>query len=225
MARFSRLKTLTTMKNIGIIPVFYNPDIETSKNIVKACSDGGAVCIEMTNRGDRAIDVFCELEKYCKDSLPQVILGAGSIVDASTAALYIAHGANFIVGPVIDEETAILCNKHKIPYSPGCGSATEIQKAHSLGVEFVKVFPGAQVGGPAFVKAVLGPCPHTSIMPTGGVDTTRQSLTQWFSAGIVCAGIGSKLITDDIVKGKDFKKLTSEVRRVINLIKEIRKET
>ena len=107
MARFSRLKTLTTMKNIGIIPVFYNPDIETSKNIVKACSDGGAVCIEMTNRGDRAIDVFCELEKYCKDSLPQVILGAGSIVDASTAALYIAHGANFIVGPVIDEETAM----------------------------------------------------------------------------------------------------------------------
>lgn len=222
MARFSRLKTLTTMIEIGVIPVFYNPDVETSKNVVKACANGGAVCIEMTNRGDGAIDVFRELEKYLIENRQEVILGAGSIIDAPTAASYISHGANFIVGPLLDEETAILCNKRKIPYSPGCGSVAEIHKAHSLGVEICKVFPAGQVGGPPFVKSVKGPCPWTSIMPTGGVSPTKESLTDWFSAGVTCVGIGSKLITKEIIKNKDYRKLTSEVRRVINLIKEIR---
>ncbi|MGB3346482.1 MAG: bifunctional 4-hydroxy-2-oxoglutarate aldolase/2-dehydro-3-deoxy-phosphogluconate aldolase [Candidatus Humimicrobiia bacterium] len=222
MARFSRLKTLTTMIEIGVIPVFYNPDVETSKNVVKACANGGALCIEMTNRGDGAIDVFRELEKYLIENRQEVILGAGSIIDAPTAAAYISHGANFIVGPLLDEETAILCNKRKIPYSPGCGSVTEIHKAHSLGVEICKVFPAGQVGGPPFVRSVKGPCPWTSIMPTGGVSPTKESLTDWFSAGVTCVGIGSKLITKEIIKNKDYRKLTSEVRRVINLIKEIR---
>jgi len=222
MARFSRLKTLILMEQVGLIPVFYNSNVEISKNIIKACADGGAICIEMTNRGDHAIEIFSSLEIYCGEELPQVILGVGSVVDAPTAALYIANGANFVVGPVLDEETAILCNKRKIPYSPGCGSVTEIHKAHSLGVEICKVFPGSQVGGPSFVKAVLGPCPWTSIMPTGGVDITKGSLTEWFSSGVACVGIGSKLITREIIKEGSFKKLTSEVKRVIGLISEIR---
>ena len=222
MARFSRLKTLTVMEDIGLIPVFYNSDIEISKNIVKACAEGGAICIEMTNRGDGAIDVFKELEIFCRTELPNIILGAGSIVDSPTAAAYIGYGANFIVGPVIDEETAILCNKRKIPYSPGCGSATEIQKAHALGVEFCKLFPGVQVGGPAFVKAMKGPCPWTKIMPTGGVFPTEESLRDWFTSGVACVGMGSKLITKEAVKSKNYKQITSEVKRVISLIKKIR---
>lgn len=222
MARFSRLKTLTVMEDIGLIPVFYNSDIEISKNIVKACAEGGAICIEMTNRGDGAIDVFKELEIFCRTELPNIILGAGSIVDSPTVAAYIGYGANFIVGPVIDEETAILCNKRKIPYSPGCGSATEIQKAHALGVEFCKLFPGAQVGGPAFVKAMKGPCPWTKIMPTGGVSPTEESLRDWFTSGVACVGMGSKLITKEAVKSKNYKQITSEVKRVISLIKKIR---
>lgn len=222
MARFTRLETLTAMQKIGVVPVFYNGAIEVSKNIVKACADGGAICVEMTNRGDHAIEVFCELEKYCKDKLPSVILGVGSIIDAPTAALYIAHGANFVVGPVIDEETALLCNKHKIPYSPGCGSATEIQRAHSLGVEYCKVFPGAQVGGPAFVKSMLGPCPWTSIMPTGGVNPSKESLTEWFLAGVACVGMGSKLITKEAVASKDYERIASNVKKVIDIIREIR---
>lgn len=223
MARFSRLKTLITTQDIGLIPVFYNSDVEISKNIVKACAEGGAVCIEMTNRGDGAIDIFRELEIFCKKELPEVILGVGSIVDAPTAAAYISQGANFIVGPIIDEETAILCNKRKIPYSPGCGSATEIHKAHALGVEFCKLFPGAQVGGPAFVKAMKGPCPWTSIMPTGGVSPTEESLRDWFTAGVVCVGMGSNLITKEALINKDYNLIASEVKRVIGLIKKIRK--
>ncbi len=222
MARFSRMETLYQIEKIGVVPVFYNSDIEVAKKIAVACFKGGARAVEMTNRGDHAVDVFAELEKFCKKELPELILGVGSVIDAPTTAIYIAHGANFVVGPVLDEETAILCNKHKIPYSPGCGSATEIQKAHSLGVEFCKVFPGREVGGPGFVKSILGPCPWTSIMPTGGVNITEESLFEWFSAGVACVGIGSKLITKEIVERKDFEKLASNVKKVINIIKKIR---
>lgn len=222
MARFSRLETLNSMIKIGLVPVFYTPDIEKSKKILKSCYDGGAVCIEMTNRGDHAIDIFCQLEKYSEENFPNAIFGVGSIIDAPTAAIYISHGANFIVGPTFDKETAILCNKRKIPYMPGCASATEIQKAHIFGVEICKVFPGKEVGGPSFVKAMLGPCPWTSIMPTGGVDTTKESLYDWFSSGVSCVGIGSKLITKEIIKKEDYNKLTQEVKRVIDIIREIK---
>lgn len=222
MARFSRLETLIAMEKVGVVPVFYNSDIEVAKNIVKACFEGGAICVEMTNRGDGAIEVFKQLELYCIEELPEIIVGAGSVIDAPTAALYIAYGANFIVGPVLDKETAFLCNKRKIPYSPGCGSATEIHKAHTLGVEICKLFPAAQVGGPSFVKAMRGPCPWTSIMPTGGVSPTKESLNEWFSAGVVCVGIGSKLITKDAIAKKDYKKIVSDISSVINWIKEIR---
>jgi 2-dehydro-3-deoxyphosphogluconate aldolase / (4S)-4-hydroxy-2-oxoglutarate aldolase len=224
MARFKRLETLNAMQKIGIIPVFYEGNIEVSKKIVGACAEGGAICVEMTNRGDHAIDIFSELEKYCRQKLPQIILGTGSIIDAPTAALYIAHGSNFIVGPTIDEDTAILCNKRKIPYSPGCGSATEIQKAHSLGVEYCKLFPGAQVGGAEFVKAILGPCPWTAVMPTGGVSPTKESLTEWFSAGVSCVGMGSKLIKTQNIKNNDYEKIKNDVKKVITIIEEIRKD-
>jgi len=222
MARFTRLKVLQQMIDNGIIPVFYNPDISIAKEIVSACVNGGATCIEMTNRGDGAVEVFRELEAFCRQQHPEAILGVGSIVDAPTAALYISHGANFVVGPTLDEETAVLCNKRKIPYSPGCGSATEVHRAHALGVEIVKIFPGSQVGGPAFVKSILGPCPWCSIMPTGGVEPTEESLTAWFNAGIVCAGMGSKLITKENIKRNDFTAVTENVRQAIAQVKKIR---
>ncbi len=222
MARFKRMQILNKMEEIGLVPVFYTPDVNIAKGILKACVDGGALCVEMTNRGDAAIEVFKELEKFAIAECPQAILGVGSVVDAPTAALYIAYGANFVVGPLLDQETAIVCNKRKIPYMPGCGSASEIHQAEALGVEICKVFPGKEVGGPSFVKAVKAPCPWTSLMPTGGVDTTRESLKAWFEAGISCAGIGSKLITSDIIKNRDFETLSNEVKEVIGMIKEIR---
>jgi len=224
MAKFKRMETLNKILESDLIPVFYNPDIDICKNIVKACAEGGATVLEMTNRGDHAIEVFAALEKYTRENFPQIILGAGSILDAPTAALYIAHGADFIVGPVLDEDTAILCNKRKIPYSPGCGSATDIHRAHSLGVEIVKLFPGAQVGGPAFVKAMRGPCPWTSIMPTGGVNPTEESIRQWFSAGVACVGMGSKLITKEAIKDGNYDIIKDNVKNCISLIKKIKEE-
>ncbi len=221
MALHKRIDVLVSMKQIGLIPVFYNGDFEIAWNIVTACADGGAKCIEFTNRGDRAINVFTKLAEYRDAERPDIILGVGSICDSPTAAMYIAAGADFIVGPLLDEETAKLCNKRKIPYSPGCGSMTEIHKAHELGVEICKIFPGAQVGGPAFVRSVKGPCPWTEIMPTGGVSPTKESLTEWFDAGIACAGMGSKLITKELVRAKDWAGITAKVKETIKLIKQI----
>jgi 2-dehydro-3-deoxyphosphogluconate aldolase/(4S)-4-hydroxy-2-oxoglutarate aldolase len=210
------------MKGIGMIPVFYDADFEIAQKVVAACADGGARVVEFTNRGDRALSVFTRLEEWCLANKPEVVLGVGSIVDAPTAAMYIGAGANFVVGPVLDEDTAKLCNSRKIPYSPGCGSATEIHRAHLLGVEICKVFPGAEVGGPAFVKNLRGPCPWTDIMPTGGVAPTRESLGAWFGAGIVCAGMGSNLITKELLSKKDYAGITTKVKDTLALIKEIR---
>ena len=215
MARFKRLDVLTTMTSTGLVPVFYEADVELAKRIVTACVDGGARCIEFTNRGEQAFLVFAELVRHFAKARPEVVMGVGSIVDAPTAGLYISCGANFVVGPVLNADVARVCNRRKVAYSPGCGSATEISTAEELGVEIVKIFPGQQVGGPAFVKAVLGPCPWTMIMPTGGVDATEQSVTDWFKAGVACVGMGSNLITKELVKAGDFAAITANVKKVM----------
>ena len=222
MARFDRLTVLNKMIDLGLVPVFYNGDVEVAKKIVAACAAGGAQVVEFTNRGDFAPQVFLELSQYFAKADPSVILGVGSVIDAPTAALYIAYGANFVVGPTLNPEIARLCNRRKIAYSPGCGSASEISQAEELGVEIVKVFPGKSVGGPDFVKSVLGPCPWTRIMPTGGVDATEESIKAWFQAGVSCVGMGSKLIRKDLVADGNWTEITRLVRQVLDWIKEAR---
>jgi 2-dehydro-3-deoxyphosphogluconate aldolase/(4S)-4-hydroxy-2-oxoglutarate aldolase len=222
MARYKRLETLQMMKEIGMIPVFYHADSDVARNVACACADGGARVVEFTNRGDRAINVFTQLEEFCAAQRKDIVLGVGSVVDAPTAAMYIAAGANFVVGPVLDADTARICNGRKIPYSPGCGSATEIHQAEILGVEICKIFPGAEVGGPGFVKGIKGPCPWTDIMPTGGVAPTAESLTAWFQAGVACVGMGSNLLTKELLAAKDYAGITKKIKETIALIKSIR---
>jgi 2-dehydro-3-deoxyphosphogluconate aldolase/(4S)-4-hydroxy-2-oxoglutarate aldolase len=222
MARFDRMTVLNRMMELGLIPVFYHADVGVAAKIVAACAAGGATVVEFTNRGDFAPQVFLELSKHFTKADPKIILGVGSIVDAPTAAMYIAYGANFIVGPNFNPEVARLCNRRKIPYSPGCGSATEIAEAEELGVEIVKVFPGKSVGGPDFVKSVLGPCPWTRMMPTGGVDATQESINAWFKAGVACVGIGSQLITKQLLAAGDFDGLAQKTAQVLHWIREAR---
>jgi len=217
-----RMTVLAAMVEQGVIPVFYHPDVEVCTNVIQACANGGAKCIEFTNRGDFAPHVFLDVTRHFAKADKSVIMGVGSVLDAPTAGIYIANGANFVVGPVLNADVAKVCNRRKIPYSPGCGSASEISYAEELGVEIVKIFPGTQVGGPEFVKAVLGPMPWTKIMPTGGVDPTEESLKKWFGAGIVAAGIGSKLITKDLLAAKDYKGIEKKVAETIAIIKSIR---
>jgi 2-dehydro-3-deoxyphosphogluconate aldolase/(4S)-4-hydroxy-2-oxoglutarate aldolase len=222
MTRFDRLTVLNTMLNVGLVPVFYNNDLSIAKKIVTACADGSARLVEFTNRGDRAWNVFTELVAFFEQANPAVILGVGSVIDTPTAALYIASGANFVVGPVLNPEVALMCNRRKIVYSPGCGSASEISKAEELGVEIVKVFPGGQVGGPAFIKAVHGPMPWSRLMPTGGVDATREDVERWIKAGAACLGMGSNLIRKDLVAASDYTAIRDKVRHVLGWIKEVR---
>ncbi|KAA0226529.1 bifunctional 4-hydroxy-2-oxoglutarate aldolase/2-dehydro-3-deoxy-phosphogluconate aldolase [candidate division KSB1 bacterium] len=222
MARFDRLTVLNTMLNGGLVPVFYEGDVEVAKKIVAACHEGGARVLEFTNRGERALPVFAQLSELISAQFPNLILGVGSIVDAPTASLFIAQGANFVVGPVLNAEVAKLCNRRKIAYSPGCGSVSEISAAEELGVEIVKIFPGAQVGGPAFVKAVLGPMPWTRIMPTGGVEATKESVQAWIKAGTACLGMGSNLISKELVKSGNFAAISANVRQVLAWIAEAR---
>ena len=223
MARYRRLETLTLMKEIGVVPIFYEGDVEVARQLVAACADGGARLVELTNRGDRAVDVYRQVDAWCAQNRPEIVLGAGTIVDAPTAALYVAAGANFIVGPQLDEDVARLCNGRKIPYLPGCATVTEIHRAHLLGVEICKLFPAAEIGGPSFVKNLRAPLPWADIMITGGVQPTRESLGAWFAAGAACVGMGSNLFVPELVVKHDFAGITAKVKEILALIREVRK--
>lgn len=222
MAKFSRIHVAHTMEATGLVPLFYHSDIDIAKQVVKACYDGGARLLEFTSRGDFAHEVFGQLSKYVSAELPEMILGVGSVTDAASASLYMALGANFIVTPVFREDISIVCNRRKVLWSAGCGSLSEICRAEELGCEIVKLFPGG-IYGPGLVKAIKGPQPWTSVMPTGGVSPTVENLTAWFDAGVSCVGMGSKLITKEVVKTKNYSLLTENVSKALQLIKDVRK--
>lgn len=218
MARFTRLEVYQAMLESGLVPLFYNPDVGVSKKVAQACADGGARVLEFTNRGDFAFEVFKELSQSLETEKSNLILGVGSVVDAPTAAMYIGAGANFVVGPIFNPEIARLCNRRKVAYLPGCGSLNEISQAEEYGAEIVKIFPGGAVGGPGFIKAVLGPCPWTRIMPTGGVDASEENIRTWIEAGACCVGMGSKLITKAAVSAGDYAGITDQVKRILGWI-------
>jgi 2-dehydro-3-deoxyphosphogluconate aldolase/(4S)-4-hydroxy-2-oxoglutarate aldolase len=219
MARFTRVDVILEMREAAIVPIFYHKDPEVCRNVIKACYDGGIKIFEFTNRGNYAHELFSDLNKWAEEELPDLVTGVGSVVDAGTASLYIQLGANFVVSPVLNAEMAKVCNRRKIMWVPGCGSMSEINYAEELGADIIKIFPGLSVGGPDFIKAIKGPCPWTSIMPTGGVEPTLENLREWFEAGATCVGIGSNLITKEIVQKKDWKGLTKNVAGAVKLAK------
>ncbi|WP_026211224.1 bifunctional 4-hydroxy-2-oxoglutarate aldolase/2-dehydro-3-deoxy-phosphogluconate aldolase [Lewinella cohaerens] len=221
MARFTRIEVAQKMAEQGMVPLFYNQDIELGKKVLKACYAGGARLLEFTNRGDYAHEAFAALNKYCEAALPEMIMGVGSVTDAGTTSLYLQLGANFVVTPVLREDIAIACNRRKVLWSPGCGSLTEICRAEELGCEIVKLFPGGTYG-PEFVKNIKGPQPWTSVMPTGGVSPTEDNLKGWFNAGVTCVGMGSQMISSDILKDGTFEVLEKRVADTLALIKKLR---
>ena len=222
MAKYTRIEVVQRMAEVGFVPVFYHPDIEVAKEVLKACYDGGCTVFEFTNRDALAHEVFNALKKYVVEELPGMILWVGSVIDAATSALYIQLDADFVVSPVLSEEMAKVCNRRKILWVPGCGTLTEMLQGLELGAEVVKAFPAGQLGGPAFVKAVKAPCPWLSIMPTGGVSPDEDNLRAWFDAGVTCVGMGSKMIPKDLIQQKDFQSLTQKVQEVVNIIQRIR---
>lgn len=221
MAQYSRLEVVNVMNQTGLVPLFYDSDLDKSKSVVKALYDAGARLLEFTARGDFAHEVFGELNKYILKNLPGMILGVGSVTDAASASRYIALGANFIVTPVLREDIAIVCNRKKIMWSPGCATLTEICRAEELGCEIVKLFPGG-IYGPEFVKGIKGPQPWTSIMPTGGVSPTKENLEAWFTAGVTCVGIGSKLIFKDQNNHYDLDQIQTLTKKALQIISSLK---
>lgn len=221
MAKFDKIAVLQKIGQTGIVPVYYNSGIETAKHVVKACYDGGIRAFEFTNRGNFAHEVFGELVKWADKECPELALGAGTVVDAPTAALYIQLGANFIVGPLFNPDVAPVCNRRLVPYCPGCATASEIGKAQELGADLTKVFPG-DVYGPKFVKDVMAPMRWTKIMVTGGVAPTKDNLEGWFKAGAYCVGMGSKLFPKDKVAARDWQYITDKCRECLDIVKAVK---
>ena len=221
MAKYDKIQVLTAIRETGIVPVFYNGDIEISKNVLKACYEGGIRAFEFANRGDFAQEVFKELVKYANAELPGMIMGIGSVVDPGTAALYLQLGANFVVGPLFNPAIAPICNRRNIPYAPGCGTVTEVGMAQEAGCDLCKVFPG-DVLGPAFVKGLRAPMPWSRLMVTGGVKPTRENLEGWFKAGVYCVGMGSNLFPKDAIAAGDWARISALCADALKIVKEVR---
>lgn len=221
MKKLSRPEIAIKIKELGLVPLFYNADYSLVQKVLLAAYKGGARFFEFTHRGELAHEVFTNLVKFSRKECPEMILGVGSVADAGTAALYMNLGAEFVVSPSLREDVAKVCNRRKVLYLPGCGSVTEIGQAEELGCEIVKLFPAA-VLGPNFVKAVKGPQPWTSIMPSGGVTLEKENITEWFNAGVTCVGMGSALIPKEKVKQGDFIAIENNVKQVLEIISEIR---
>ena len=209
-----RAHVYQTFRTSRIIPLFYHPDPETAWQVAAACYRGGAQVLEFTHRGVFAHEVFAELKKRARRNLPGLLIGAGSIQDAGTASLYINMGADFIITPLLREDVILTCNRRKVAVLPGVSTSSEIGRAEELGAEIVKIAPG-EVLGPAFLKAHLGPCPWTEAMISGGVSTDAENLKSWFDAGAVCVGLGSKLISKEVMDKQDWSGLEQTMSNIL----------
>ena len=217
MSKFDKFEVIQKMGATKMVPVFYHKDMETAKQVVKACYEGGVRAFEFTNRGDFAHEVFAEVRKFALTECPELALGVGSVVDAPTATLFMQLGADFVVGPLFNPDVAKVCNRRCVPYTPGCGSVSEVGFAQEAGCDLIKVFPG-DVLGPKFVKGLLAPMPWSKIMVTGGVEPTQENLTAWFKAGAFCVGMGSKLFPKDKVEAKDWQYITNKCQEVFGFL-------
>jgi 2-dehydro-3-deoxyphosphogluconate aldolase/(4S)-4-hydroxy-2-oxoglutarate aldolase len=218
MSAFDRLTVYQSMLSVGLVPLFYHPDVETSRQAVEACVAGGTTIMEFTNRGEGALAVFASLVTHFRKANPKLMLGIGSITDAPTAALALAYGADFIVAPVFNPEVARLCNRRKIAYLPGCATPTEIATAEEAGAEIVKIFPP----NPDLIKAVLGPMPWSRLMPSGGVEVKQENVEKWIKAGAACLGIGSNLINPKILAAGNYASISEGVSSLLGWIKAAR---
>ena len=222
MARFNKMQVLDAIVSTGMVPVYYNKDVEIAKQVVKACYEGGVRAFEFTNRGDFAHEVFAELIKFATKECPELVLGVGSIVDAGTASLFLQLGAYFVVGPLFNPEIAKVCNRRLVPYTPGCGSVSEIGFAQEVGCDLCKIFPAGNVGGPSFVKNIKAPMPWSMIMATGAVEPTEENLSAWFKAGVTCVGMGSKLFPKEMIAAGNWEAISTLCRDALATIKKYR---
>jgi 2-dehydro-3-deoxyphosphogluconate aldolase / (4S)-4-hydroxy-2-oxoglutarate aldolase len=209
MDRMKKLTILSKLTECGVVAVVRADSKEEAVKISEACVEGGIQGIEVTFTVQGADEVIKELASVYKDD-QNVVIGAGTVLDATTARIAILAGAEFVVSPAFDEETAKLCNLYQVPYMPGCMTITEIKRALESGVDIVKLFPG-NAFGPDFVKSVKAPLPQVNIMPTGGVDL--NNVEQWIKNGCVAVGVGGNLIAP--AKTGEYEKITEYAKQYV----------
>lgn len=221
MPTFSSSSIQQGMRSSGMIPVFFHPDIEIAKAVLDASYKGGVRVFELTNRGENAFQVFTQLLAHAQ-KYPDLMLGIGTIMNATNTQKYIDAGAHFIVSPILKPEMAPVCHQQDKLWIPGCATLTEIVTAKDLGATIIKIFPGS-VLGPGFVSAVMPVVPGLQLMPTGGVEPTETNLSAWFKAGVVCVGMGSQLFTKEILETMNWSLLQQRVAETFEIIRKVKK--
>ncbi len=218
----SNIKKITeAIKSQGILPLYFNADADVSKEILKAVYRAGIRAIEYTNRGEAAFNNFKQLIALRDSEMHDMLLGIGTIKDLQTAQAYADAKADFMVSPGWVSEVAVFCNAKDIFYAPGCMTPTEIIAAENGGIGFIKLFPGNMLG-PEFLTSIKEIFPKLLFMPTGGVDTTKESIESWFKAGVCAVGMGSKLISKKLMETKDYTAIENETRKVMAILQEIK---
>jgi len=215
-------QTLQIILSGGMLPLYFHPSPQVSGEVLRALYAGGVRVVEYTNRGKEALDNFKALKQIGHATLPGMHIGIGTIRSREAAKQFIDAGADFLISPGVVDEVIQTAKEHNLLCLPGCMTPTEMLHAERLGMNAVKLFPG-NVLGPAFVSAVRELFPGMVFMPTGGVDTSAENIRQWFAAGVSAVGMGSKLLSREVLEQGDYAAITARTREVLNTIASIRK--
>ena len=205
----------------GMLPLYFNADENVTIEILRAIYRGGIKAVEYTSRGETAFANFTKMVEVRNAEMPDMLLGIGTIKNLKQAEEYYNAGADFFISPGFVPEVAAFLKSKEVLYSPGCMTPTEIIAAENAGVKFIKLFPG-NVLGPSFLSAIKDIFPNLVFMPTGGVDTTKENIQEWFTAGVSAVGMGSKLISKKLMENKDYAAIESETKRVLALVHSIK---
>jgi len=214
-------EVLKVIPEQGILPLYFNKDAQVSIDLLKALYSAGIRAVEYTNRGEAALENFKKMREVIDAEMPGMYLGVGTIKDAASAQAFIDAGADYIISPGLVDDVAEVSDKNGMLWVPGCMTPTEIIKAEKMGAKFVKLFPG-NILGPSFLSGIKELFPNLLFMPTGGVDLGRDNIQGWFKAGVCAVGMGSKLVTKDIMENKKYDELVTLTKEVIETIKSVR---
>lgn len=212
-------KALQLLLEQKLLPLYYHESEEVSISILQALYDAGVRIVEYTNRGEAALDNFKNLRKAVDKKMPGLLLGIGTVKSKKQARKYIEAGADFIVAPSINEEVGEVVNDAELLWIPGCMTPTEIAIAENAGAELVKIFPGDLLG-PSYINSIKALFPELKFIVTGGVEAQENNLRGWFNSGVVGVGMGSKLITKDLVERENYDALKASAGKALQLVKE-----
>lgn len=205
----------------GMLPLYFNADETITLETLKALYSAGIMALEYTNRGDAALANFKKMVELRNAGMPGLLLGVGTIKNLEQATNYLKAGADFLVSPGFVKEVADHCVANDIFYAPGCMTPSEIIAAENAGIKFIKLFPGNMLG-PSFLSGIKDIFPKLLFMPTGGVDTSKENIESWFKAGVCAVGMGSKLVSKEVMANKQYDWLIEETKKVLGLIHSVR---